>query len=716
MGSSANTELPAGWYVVSGSDVNYSGFLKCESGDIHLILADGAKLTIGDGLIGDDNLTIYGQSGGTGQLVVTSVDKQPIQTLGGLTINGGNINVSTTNNNRNAIQAGANGVTINGGTISATIPNSYSNFYGILTEGAITLGWRSTSDRITVTNYYAMGGVKVKAGQAFMNNDAAPAYLSGTISDMTLIDGKTLRAINPADFELTATNEYTIKSAAGWDVFCDLLADYDNGIFSGKTVKLEKNIEVSRMAGSDKHDFSGNFDGAGHKMTVNISGTSNHIAPFFYLKPQGDNASVTIQNLKVEGTVNAGAKYAGGIVGGCEGTVNIINCVSDVTINSSISGDGTHGGLVGRTTGSGTLNIEGCAFTGKLLTSNGTIKCGGLLGWKSGTGSLNISNSLYAPAEIENGETEVSAEESATFARNGGSFSNSYYTRTLGTEQGAHAYSTATLPLNIGAEVKDYGFVKAYANGVKFNDLYYMVPEAVSLANAEENDVEGKDGYFANVTLTGRTLTKDNAWNTLCLPFCLSAGQIEDSPLAGAVIREMDSSTNLSSNGVLTLNFKDAKSIEAGKAYIVKWTTTGENITEPVFNAVSIENADLTGTESTDGNVKFVGQYSPFAIDESNINSILFIGSNNKIGYSKNPRQLKSCRAHFWVRPNGDAAAARSISVDFGDGVTTSINFVEADNANTNTADGIYTIDGRRVKGEMMQKGVYVVKGKKVVK
>ena len=529
--------------------------------------------------------------------------------------------------------------------------------------------------------------------------------------------------VNPALYFGTGndgskTKPYTISDADGWNFFCDCLEDVDTwNYFIGKNVKLKNDITISRMAGSDKHDFSGNFDGAGHKMTVNISGTSNHIAPFFYLKPQGDNASVTIQNLKVEGTINAGAKYAGGIFGGCEGTVNIINCVSDVTINSSISGDGTHGGLVGRTTGSGTLNIEGCAFTGKLLTSNGTIKCGGLLGWKSGTGSLNISNSLYAPAEIENGETEVSAEESATFARNGGSFSNSYYTRTLGTEQGAHAYSTATLPLNIGAEVKDYGFVKAYANGVKFNDLYYMVPEAVSLANAEENDVEGKDGYFANVTLTGRTLTKDNAWNTLCLPFSLSAGQIEASPLAGAVIREMDSSTNLSSNGVLTLNFKDAESIEAGKAYIVKWTTTGENITEPVFNAVSIENADLTGTESTDGNVKFVGQYSPFAIDESNINSILFIGSSNKIGYSKNPRQLKSCRAHFWVRPNGDTASARSISVDFGDGVTTSINLVEADDANTaNTADGIYTIDGRRVKGEMMQKGVYVVKGKKVVK
>ena len=116
-----------------------------------------------------------------------------------------------------------------------------------------------------------------------------------------------------------------------------------------------------------------------------------------------------------------------------------------------------------------------------------------------------------------------------------------------------------------------------------------------------------------------------------------------------------------------------------------------------------------------DGKVKFVGQYSPFAIDNDNINEILFIGSGNKIGYSKNPRQLKSCRAHFWVQPNGFSAGARVINLDFGDGMTTSINLVEADGEDA-SANGIYSLDGRRVKGEPTQKGVYITKGKKIVK
>ena len=239
----------------------------------------------------------------------------------------------------------------------------------------------------------------------------------------------------------------------------------------------------------------------------------------------------------------------------------------------------------------------------------------------------------------------------------------------------------------------------------------------VTLADNASNSsaISTNNGKSSTVILNGRTLTKDGTWNTLCLPFSLSAEQIEGSPLAGATIKEMDSSTSLSNDGLLTLNFKNAESIEAGKAYIVKWETKGENIVNPLFHGVTISNASLVETESTDGKVKFVGQYSPFAIDNDNINEILFIGSGNKIGYSKNPRQLKSCRAHFWVQPNGFSAGARVINLDFGDGITTSINLVEA-KEDSNSESGMYTLDGRKLQNEPTQKGVYIINGKKVIK
>ena len=228
------------------------------------------------------------------------------------------------------------------------------------------------------------------------------------------------------------------------------------------------------------------------------------------------------------------------------------------------------------------------------------------------------------------------------------------------------------------------------------------------------NGVEDVD-----VTLNGRSLLKTGDWNTLCLPFALSAEQIADSPLTGTTTKELDNSasgTSLSNTGELTLKFSTVTAIEAGVPYIVKWETTGDNITNPVFTGVTISSTEAQEVTSTDTNVKFVGQYSPFAITNDNINEILFVGTGNKIGYSKNARTLKSCRAHFWVQPHG-GAGARSINIDFGEGETTgikSIDHLTIDDLRFD-ADAWYDMQGRRLSGQPTQKGLYIVKGKTVM-
>lgn len=63
---------------------------------------------------------------------------------------------------------------------------------------------------------------------------------------------------------------YTIHDADGWELFCSALNDLDTyNRFSGKTVTLSADITVSTMAGSDKHDFCGTFDGDKHTLTFN---------------------------------------------------------------------------------------------------------------------------------------------------------------------------------------------------------------------------------------------------------------------------------------------------------------------------------------------------------------------------------------------------------------------------------------------------------------
>ena len=60
-------------------------------------------------------------------------------------------------------------------------------------------------------------------------------------------------------------------------------------------------------------------------------------------------------------------------------------------------------------------------------------------------------------------------------------------------------------------------------------NLYMEVqPYEMTLTDTSDNDAEiaAHKGECCNVTLSGRTLYKDGAWNTLCLPFDVTvAGQ-----------------------------------------------------------------------------------------------------------------------------------------------------------------------------------------------
>ena len=166
---------------------------------------------------------------------------------------------------------------------------------------------------------------------------------------------------------------------------------------------------------------------------------------------------------------------------------------------------------------------------------------------------------------------------------------------------------------------------------------------------------------------------------------------------------------------MLTLKFSDAPAtITAGTPFIIKWDNTGVNLVNPVFNGVTIKSVAPAEVESTDGNVKFVGQYSPFDIDNNNIDEILYVASGNKIGYSKNARTLKSCRAHFWVKPNdgGSEAKARSIIVDWGDETTEVREVQEAIEVKDNSW---YTLQGVKLDRKPTQRGIYINNGHKVV-
>jgi hypothetical protein len=239
----------------------------------------------------------------------------------------------------------------------------------------------------------------------------------------------------------TADDPYLISSTEDWNTFAN---NVNNGTsYSGQTVKLNADISVTTMVGTWDNSFNGTFDGGGHTLSVTLNNDSQYgdedayygVAPFRFTN------GATIQFLVVTGIVTTSTrKYAAGLIGMTKGGTNtIMNCISSVEIYSTINKwgdkDGTHGGFIGKA--SGTVIIINSLFNGQLTTTsdNPTINCGGFVGWKDGT--LSISNCLYAPnTTIPSGKVAVDDGGSATFSRNDVTPTNSYYTQTLGTAQG----------------------------------------------------------------------------------------------------------------------------------------------------------------------------------------------------------------------------------------------------------------------------------------
>jgi hypothetical protein len=211
------------WYVVD-SDVSFTDLTI--NGDIHLILVDGKTMNLNheQGFItlwGQANLTIYGQTNGTGTLSSLGL----ISTMN-ITVNGGIVNVKGDGffkgenfipaiwcvgdmviNGGKVYAQGDMGIvvasmgaksddmttynfTLNGGQVTAI---GMSTDMGIIATGNITLGWTNPTDYIYANKYYAGGTLSIASSKTFVDENNTP--YSGTIAQVDeayAIDGKTL--------------------------------------------------------------------------------------------------------------------------------------------------------------------------------------------------------------------------------------------------------------------------------------------------------------------------------------------------------------------------------------------------------------------------------------------------------------------------------------------------------------------------------------------
>jgi len=236
----------------------------------------------------------------------------------------------------------------------------------------------------------------------------------------------------------------------------------------------------------------------------------------------------------------------------------------------------------------------------------------------------------------------------------------------------------------------------------------------VVLDNDADNTtaIDNHNGDTGNVAINGRTLYKDNAWNTLCLPFNVT---VSGSVLDGATVKTLESTEF--SDGTLTLNFSESNlgEMEAGVPYLIKWDS-GYDIVNPVFMDVTINNT--TSTAETDY-VKFEGSYAPI-VYESADNTVLYLSNGNTLYYPDGALTIGAFRARFSLLNDltaGDIetnADIRSFVLNFG-GESTGIRHIIVSSDQSDSRDNWYTIDGRRLNGMPTQRGIYIRNGKKFI-
>ena len=223
----------------------------------------------------------------------------------------------------------------------------------------------------------------------------------------------------------------------------------------------------------------------------------------------------------------------------------------------------------------------------------------------------------------------------------------------------------------------------------------YVDYPVIDLAEESANNLKTLDNTYVKLN---RTLVA-NKWNTLCVPFAISEEEIKANFGEGTLVEKFDAV-----NGN-TVNFANATSIEAGVPYLIKPTVAGTTYT---FNGKEVS-ADAPKPEGND-DVTFQGIYSPTDITNNGTVKAAGVTEDGKVLFVNAGSQTKAFRCFFTISENASITPAMlKISIK---GVETAINSIVMGNSNA-TDNAVYNLQGQRVNGNSLAKGIYIKNGKK---
>ena len=220
----------------------------------------------------------------------------------------------------------------------------------------------------------------------------------------------------------------------------------------------------------------------------------------------------------------------------------------------------------------------------------------------------------------------------------------------------------------------------------------------ILIQSAEANNLlvveEGKDldveGSYSSATYT-RTIA-EGAYGTICLPFAPDAASLENYTFF-----------KMESAGADAINFVEETTPVANTPYI--YCLKGENVA--ITGGATVVSADINSVEV--GNWTMEGSFTKQTIATAGADTKYYgyVADQNKIVKANKTLTVLPYRAYFTAPVN---AAAVALRITRGD-ETTEITAADLD---VQPATVIYDLAGRRV--EKMEKGIYIVNGKKVIR
>lgn len=523
-------------------------------------------------------------------------------------------------------------------------------------------------------------------GDGADGSEAHPYIISTTAGlDLLASHVNSGRSYDGKYFELGADIVYTHKAAN------EEGADTENNYTAiGTYVEREENTY-------DPREFWGHFDGKGHTISgIRIYKDGNTDADSNQGLFGRVGNSGTVRNVTVSDTRIIANYHVGGIVGFNVGTVENCHATATVTILPYLDNTVNHGGVVGYNN-EGT--VKGCT-SAATVDNNYKSNCsefGGVVGCNF-TKSL-IENSLAIGATV-NCESNCGA----ITGRNLGTISHNYYAGCTANGK------TASIGTSNGDKTENDGAVKA----VILSETQTSMPAMT----------EGEK------VVSRRSFTQDVA-STVCLPFGIDA----DQAAAAGKFYEFVGVDKTGANWEVIMQETDPSNLVSGALtantpYLFVPAATGPVL----FYGTAPATIDAGTTSDTEG-WTFKGSYTSLTYGTNLYGNVYGFAAGNYDGgsYTVSPGDFVKAMDGATIAPfrcyltysdgsstrgtTGSEALPSTIAVRL---VGANGNTTEMDNVHfsifNSQSDFVYDLSGRRLNGQPTAKGIYIYKGKKVIR